>query len=91
LNALGIDPALTHDFKREWLFFQSSPVKKFLVCWLEKELGDAHRVLENVAPEGFGKAQGIVVEIKKMLNLVELKFCDDPLKDLLAYLEKKER
>jgi hypothetical protein len=92
LNALGIDSKnLEFDFRRDWLFFQDSRVKKFLVCWLQKELNEAHRVLENVVPADLGKAQGTVAQIKKMLNLVEKKFCDESLKEVLTYLDAEER
>lgn len=92
LNALGIDPKnLEFDFKREWLFFQESRVKKFLAVWIEKEIASAYIALENVSPTELGKLQGAVSQLKKVKNLVEKKFVDEPMKDVLAFLESKER
>lgn len=90
LNALGVDPKnLKFDFKNDWLFFQEGRVKKFLVVWLEREIHNAQNALENVAPADLGKAQGVLSQTRKLKNLVEKKFADDPLKDVLAYLESK--
>ena len=92
MNALDIDPKnLAFDFKRDWMLFSESRVKKFLVAWLQKELRDARCALENVEPDDLGLVQGNVSRIKKMLNLVERPYCpEEALKEVLAYLEKEK-
>lgn len=90
MNALGIDPKnLSFEFKRDWQQFQGSRVQKFLVFWLEKELKDSRSALENVTPADLGKAQGVVAQIKKVKNLLERPFCDEPLKEVVAFLESR--
>ncbi len=92
MNVLDIDLNNAYDFKRDWQIFQESRVKRFLMAWLLKELKGAYCVLENVAPPDLGKVQGSVIQIRKMLTLIEKRNCEDSLKETLAYLEiNKER
>ena len=91
MNCLGIDPENFFDFKRDWLFFQESKVRQFIALWLEKELDLVQRALESVPPDELGHMQGAACQIRKMKNLVEKKFADEPLKEILAYLDSKER
>lgn len=93
MNALGFDPKnLEFDFKRDWNGFQGSRMKLFLVAWLQKELRESWRVLESVSPADLGKSQGAIVEIKKMLNLIERPhYPDDVMKDVLTFIEKKDK
>lgn len=90
MNALGIDPKnLEYDFKRDWNQFQSSRLKQFIIAWLQKEVRETWRVLESVSPADLGKAQGAMLEARKMLNLIERPHCpDDVMKEVVAFLEK---
>lgn len=87
---LGIDPKnLSFEFKRDWQTFSESRVKKFLVAWLRKELENAMRALENVAPADLGKQQGIVIEIRRMLNLVQQPhYPDEAMREVIVFLER---
>jgi hypothetical protein len=91
VHALGVDPKNFFDFKRDWLFFQEGKVRQFLAVWLEKELDNALRSLESAPPADIGRLQGAALQIRKMKTLVDKKFCDEPLKEILAYLDSKER
>ena len=90
MNELGIDAGNLYDFRRDWHLFAESRVQKFLVAWLQKELASQARILENVSPDDLGKAQGSVAAIRRMINMVERKHCEEPVKEVLAYLDKKE-
>ena len=91
MNALGLDPKnIGYEFRREWQSFQSGRIKPFFVAFLNKELADARRVLENVSPQDLGKTQGIVFQLKKTLNLVEQPHSpDEVLKQVLDFLEER--
>ena len=90
MNELGIDGNNFYDFRRDWHLFSESRVQKFLVAWLQKELASQARILENVSPDDLGKTQGSVAAIRRMINMVERKHCEEPVKEVLAYLDKKE-
>ena len=90
MNELGIDAGNLFDFRRDWLVFSGSRVQKFLVAWLQKELASQARILENVSPDDLGKTQGSIAAIRRMINMVERKHCEEPVKEVLAYLDKKE-
>ena len=90
MNELGIDGNNFYDFRRDWLLFTESRVKKFLVAWLQKELASQARILENVSPDDLGKTQGSVAAIRRMINMVERRHCEEPVKEVLAFLDKKE-
>ena len=90
MHELDIDAGNLYDFRRDWLLFTESRVKKFLVAWLQKELASQARILENVSPDDLGKTQGSVAAIRRMINMVERKHCEEPVKEVLAYLDKKE-
>ena len=90
MNELGIDGNNFYDFRRDWHLFSESRVQKFLVAWLQKELASQARILENVSPDDLGKAQGSVAAIRRMINLVERRHCEEPVKEVIAFLDKKE-
>ena len=90
MNELGIDGNNFYDFRRDWHLFSESRVQKFLVAWLQKELASQARILENVSPDDLGKTQGSVAAIRRMINMVERKHCEEPVKEVLAFLDKKE-
>ena len=90
MNELGIDGNNFYDFRRDWHLFAESRVKKFLVAWLQKELASQARILENVSPDDLGKAQGSIATLRRVVNIVERKHCEEPVKEVLAYLDKKE-
>ena len=90
MHELDIDAGNLYDFRRDWLLFTESRVKKFLVAWLQKELASQARILENVSPDDLGKTQGSVAAIRRMINLVERRHCEEPVKEVLAFLDKKE-
>ena len=90
MNELGIDGNNFYDFRRDWHLFAESRVQKFLVAWLQKELASQARILENVSPDDLGKTQGSVAAIRRMINMVERKHCEEPVKEVLAFLDKKE-
>jgi hypothetical protein len=90
MNELDIDGNNFYDFRRDWHLFSESRVQKFLVAWLQKELASQARILENVSPDDLGKTQGSVAAIRRMINMVERKHCEEPVKEVLAYLDKKE-
>lgn len=90
MNELGIDGNNFYDFRRDWHLFAESRVQKFLVAWLQKELASQARILENVSPDDLGKTQGSIAAIRRMINMVERKHCEEPVKEVLAYLDKKE-
>ena len=90
MNELGIDAGNLYDFRRDWHLFAESRVQKFLVAWLQKELASQARILENVSPDDLGKTQGSVAAIRRMINMVERRHCEEPVKEVLAFLDKKE-
>ena len=90
MHELDIDAGNLYDFRRDWLLFTESRVKKFLVAWLQKELASQARILENVSPDDLGKTQGSVAAIRRMINMVERRHCEEPVKEVLAFLDKKE-
>ena len=90
MNELGIDGNNFYDFRRDWHLFSESRVQKFLVAWLQKELASQARILENVSPDDLGKTQGSVAAIRRMINMVERRHCEEPVKEVLAFLDKKE-
>ena len=90
MNELGIDGNNFYDFRRDWHLFAESRVQKFLVAWLQKELASQARILENVSPDDLGKTQGSVAAIRRMINMVERRHCEEPVKEVLAFLDKKE-
>lgn len=90
MNELGIDGNNFYDFRRDWHLFSESRVQKFLVAWLQKELASQARILENVSPDDLGKTQGSVAAIRRMINLVERRHCEEPVKEVIAFLDKKE-
>ena len=90
MHELDIDAGNLYDFRRDWLLFTESRVKKFLVAWLQKELASQARILENVSPDDLRKAQGSIATIRRMINLVERRHCEEPVKEVLAFLDKKE-
>ena len=90
MNELGIDGNNFYDFRRDWHLFSESRVQKFLVAWLQKELASQARIIENVSPDDLGKTQGSVAAIRRMINMVERKHCEEPVKEVLAFLDKKE-
>ena len=71
MNELGIDAGNLYDFRRDWLLFTESRVKKFLVAWLQKELASQARILENVSPDDLRKAQGSIATLRRVVNIVE--------------------
>lgn len=93
MNALGIDPKnLEFDFKRDWHQFQGNRVKLFLVAYLQKQLRNWWRALENLPPAELGNAQGAVAEIRRMLNLLERPHApDDVMREVVEFLEKKDK
>ena len=90
MNELNIDADNFYDFRRDWHLFAESRVQKFLVAWLKKELASQARILENVSPDDLGKTQGSVAAIRRMINMVERRHCEEPVKEVLAFLDKKE-
>ena len=90
MNELDIDGNNFYDFRRDWHLFSESRVQKFLVAWLQKELASQARILENVSPDDLGKTQGSVAAIRRMINMVERRHCEEPVKEVLAFLDKKE-
>ena len=90
MNELGIDGNNFYDFRRDWHLFSESRVQKFLVAWLQKELASQARILENVSPDDLGKTQGSVAAIRRMINMVERRHCEEPVKEVIAFLDKKE-
>ena len=90
MHELDIDAGNLYDFRRDWLLFTESRVKKFLVAWLQKELASQARILENVSPDDLGKTQGSVAAIRRMINMVERKHCEESVKEVIAFLDKKE-
>ena len=90
MHELDIDAGNLYDFRRDWLLFTESRVKKFLVAWLQKELASQARILENVSPDDLGKTQGSIAAIRRMINMVERRHCEEPVKEVLAFLDKKE-
>ena len=90
MHELDIDAGNLYDFRRDWLLFTESRVKKFLVAWLQKELASQARILENVSPDDLGKAQGSIATLRRVVNMVERRHCEEPVKEVLAYLDKKE-
>ena len=90
MNELNIDAGNLYDFRRDWHLFAESRVQKFLVAWLQKELASQARILENVSPDDLRKAQGSIATLRRMINLVERRFCEEPVKEVLAFLDKKE-
>jgi hypothetical protein len=91
MNALGIDPKnLGYEFRNDWRGFQTSRIKQFLVAWLQKELASQARILENVSPDDLRKAQGSIATLRRMINMVERRHCEEPVKEVLAFLDKKE-
>jgi hypothetical protein len=90
MNELDIDGNNFYDFRRDWHLFSESRVQKFLVAWLQKELASQARILENVSPDDLGKTQGSVAAIRRMINLVERRHCEEPVKEVIAFLDKKE-
>ena len=90
MHELDIDAGNLYDFRRDWLLFTESRVKKFLVAWLQKELASQARILENVSPDDLGKTQGSIAALRRVVSMIERKHCEEPVKEVLAFLDKKE-
>ena len=90
VNPIGVDPKnLRFDFNPEWASFRDGRIRKFLSCWLEMRIARLQLALENVKPEDLLKVQGGIAELKVARDLVNCPFANEPLKEVITFLEKK--